>query len=193
VKTVVKRALVAPLITAAAVLPAVTAHPSAADAAVSSSSVATGFAVVDHKAAGVAGAAGQEAGTVSQAARTHRPRHPRRYWAYMWARHQWGAPYCWGGTGGCFDCSGLVSAAYGHVHLYFGRSTFSMLNSGRLVRVSASHVRRGDLAFFGSGHVELVTGRHYTFGALHSGAPVGLHLITRWWHPTAYFHVLGAH
>jgi cell wall-associated NlpC family hydrolase len=185
---------VAPLITAAAVLPAVVAHPSAADAAVSSSSVATGFAVVDHTAAGVAGAAGQEAGTVSQAARTHhRPRHSPRYWAYAWARHQWGAPYCWGGTGGCFDCSGLVSAAYGHVHMYFGRSTFSMLASGRLVRVSSRSVRRGDLAFFGSGHVELVTGPHYTFGALHSGAPVGLHRITRWWHPTAYFHVLGAH
>ena len=192
-KTVVKRALVAPLITAAAVLPAVVAHPSAADAAVSSSSVATGFAVVDHKAAGVAGAAGQEAGTVSQAARTHhRSRHSRRYWAYAWAKHQWGAPYCWGGTGGCFDCSGLVSAAYGHVHLYFGRSTFSMLASGRLVPVSSRNVRRGDLAFFGSGHVELVTGPHYTFGALHSGAPVGLHRITRWWHPTAYYHVRGA-
>jgi cell wall-associated NlpC family hydrolase len=194
VKTVVKRALVAPLITAAAVLPAVVAHPSAANAAVSSSSVATGFAVVDHTAAGVAGAAGQEAGTVSQAANTHhRSRHSRRYWAYAWARHQWGAPYCWGGTGGCFDCSGLVSAAYGHVHMYFGRSTFSMLASGRLVRVSSRSARRGDLAFFGSGHVELVTGPHYTFGALHSGAPVGLHRITRWWHPTAYFHVLGAH
>jgi len=188
VKTVVKRALVAPLITAAATLPAVTAHPSAADAAVSSTSVATGFAVVDHK------AAGQEAGTVSQPGQTrHHPRHSRRYWAYAWARHQWGAPYCWGGTGGCFDCSGLVSAAYGHVHMYFGRSTFSMLASGRLVPVSSRNVRRGDLAFFGSGHVELVTGPHYTFGALHSGAPVGLHRITRWWHPTAYFHVRGAH
>jgi cell wall-associated NlpC family hydrolase len=191
VKTVVKRALVAPLITAAAVLPAVVAHPSAADAAVSSSSVATGFAVVDHSAAG---AVGQQAGTVSQAARTHHhPRHPRRYWAYVWAKHQWGAPYCWGGTGGCFDCSGLVSAAYAHVHLYFGRSTFSMLSSGRLTLVSHRHARQGDLAFFGSGHVELVAGRHFTYGALHSGAPVGLHRITVWWHPTAYFHVRGAH
>lgn len=189
-KSVVKRALVAPLITAAAVLPAVAAHPSAADAAVSSSSVATGFAVVDHKAAGTAG---EEAGTVAAASTLRHPRHSRRYWAYAWARHQWGAPYCWGGTGGCFDCSGLVSAAYGHVHLYFGRSTFSMLSSGRLVWVSARNVRRGDLAFFGSGHVELVTGRHYTYGALHSGAPVGLHRITRWWHPTAYYHVRGAH
>jgi cell wall-associated NlpC family hydrolase len=188
VKTVVKRALVAPLITAAATLPAVAAHPAAAGAAVTSQSVATGFAVVDHK------AAGQETSTVSAAGRTHHhPRHPRRYWAYAWAKHQWGAPYCWGGTGGCFDCSGLVMASYRHVHLYFGRDTFDMLNSGRLVLVSARHARQGDLAFFGTGHVELVAGRHFTYGALHSGAPVGLHRITRWWHPTAYFHVRGAH
>ena len=186
-KTVVKRALVAPLITAAATLPAVTAHPSAADAAVSSSSVATGFAVVDHQ------AAGQESSTASAAMRPHHPRHPRRYWAYWWAKHQWGAPYCWGGTGGCFDCSGLVMASYRHVHLYFGRDTFSMLNSGRLVLVSHRHARQGDLAFFGTGHVELVAGQHFTYGALHSGAPVGLHRITQWWHPTAYFHVRGSH
>lgn len=182
-KTVVKRALIAPLITAAAVLPAVAAHPAAA--AVSSSSVATGFAVVDHK------AAGQEPSTAGRT--RHHPRHPRRYWAYVWAKHQRGAPYCWGGTGGCFDCSGLVMASYRHVHLYFGRDTFDMLNSGRLVLVSHRHARQGDLAFFGSGHVELVAGKHFTYGALHSGAPVGLHRITQWWHPTAYFHVRGAH
>ena len=192
-KRSVKRALVAPLITAAGILPAV-AYSSAADAAVtsppavSSQSVATGFAVVDHK------AAVQESSTASVAASTrHRPRHPRRYWAYRWALHQRGAPYCWGGTGGCFDCSGLVMASYRHVHLYFGRDTFDMLNSGRLVLVSHRHARQGDLAFFGTGHVELVAGRHFTYGALHSGAPVGLHRITRWWHPTAYFHVWGAH
>jgi cell wall-associated NlpC family hydrolase len=192
VKAVVKRALVAPLITAAGILPAV-AYPAVAGAAVSSpsavssQSVATGFAVVDHQ------AAGQESSTASAAMRAHHPRHPRRYWAYWWAKHQWGAPYCWGGTGGCFDCSGLVMASYRHVHLYFGRDTFDMLNSGRLVLVSARHARQGDLAFFGTGHVELVAGRHFTYGALHSGAPVGLHRITRWWHPTAYFHVRGAH
>jgi cell wall-associated NlpC family hydrolase len=190
VKTVVKRALVAPLITAAATLPAVAAHPAAAGAAVTSQSVATGFAVVDHKAAGVAG---QEAGTVSAGRTHHHPRHPRRYWAFVWATHQRGAPYCWGGTGGCFDCSGLVMAAYGHVHLYFGRDTFDMLGSGRLVRVSVRHVRKGDLAFFGSGHVELVARRGFTYGALHSGAPVSWHRITRWFHPTMYFHVRGSH
>jgi hypothetical protein len=84
-------------------------------------------------------------------------------------------------------------AAYRHVHLYFGRDTTDMLNSGRLVRVSLRHVRQGDLAFFGTGHVELVTSRHFTYGALHTGAPVGWHRITRWWHPTAYFHVRGSH
>lgn len=188
-KTVVKRALIAPLITAAATLPAVAAHPAAAGAAVSSPSVATGFAVVDHT------AAGQQPGTASRAGQTrhHHPRHPRRYWAFDWARHQHGAPYCWGGTGGCFDCSGLVMAAYRHVHLYFGRDTFDMLASSRLVRVSVRHVKRGDLAFFGSGHVELVARPGFTYGALHSGAPVSWHRITRWFHPTMYFHVRGSH
>lgn len=193
-KSVVKRALVAPLITAAATLPAVAVHSAAADAAVtsppavSSQSVATGFAVVDHS------AAGQESSTASRAGQTrHHARHPRRYWAFVWARNQHGAPYCWGGTGGCFDCSGLVMAAYRHVHLYFGRDTFDMLGSGRLVPVSARHVRKGDLAFFGSGHVELVARPGFTFGALHSGAPVSWHRITRWFHPTMYFHVRGSH
>jgi cell wall-associated NlpC family hydrolase len=189
-KSVVKRALVAPLLTAAATLPAVAAHPAAAGASVTSPSVATGFAVVDHKAAGQ-----QPSGTASPAGRTHHhhPRHSRRYWAFVWAKHQHGAPYCWGGTGGCFDCSGLVMASYQHVHLYFGRDTFDMLGSSALVRVSVRHARKGDLAFFGSGHVELVARRGFTYGALHSGAPVSWHRITRWFHPTMYFHVRGSH
>jgi cell wall-associated NlpC family hydrolase len=188
VKSVVKRALVAPLITVAATLPAVAAHSGAASAATASPPVAARFAAANQK------LAGSEPGSAAKPGRPHHhPRHGRRYWAFVWARDQHGKPYCWGGTGGCFDCSGLVMASYKHVHLSFGRDTFDMLASGALVPVSARHARKGDLAFFGTGHVELVARPGFTYGALHSGAPVSWHRINRWFHPTMYFHVRGSH
>jgi cell wall-associated NlpC family hydrolase len=119
-------------------------------------------------------------------------RRDRRLKAYLWAAHQRGKWYCWGGTGGCFDCSGLVMSAYRHEGLNIGRDTFDMLASGKLVQVSQRNARKGDLAFFGTGHVELYVSRKYTYGALHSGTQVGWHRITQWWHPTMYFRVKGA-
>jgi cell wall-associated NlpC family hydrolase len=112
--------------------------------------------------------------------------------AYIWAAGRRGKPYCWGGTRGCFDCSGLVMAAYRHERLYFGRDTTQMLASPRLFRVSRRRARKGDLAFYGTGHVELVAGRKYTLGALQPGTVVGWHRISRWWHPTMYFRIKGA-
>ena len=66
-----------------------------------------------------------------------------------------------------------------------------MLGSRHLIRVPAANARRGDLAFFGTGHVELRVWRHWTLGALHTGTRVGWR---RWypgsgWQPTAYFRV----
>jgi cell wall-associated NlpC family hydrolase len=121
--------------------------------------------------------------------RRHRSRRMR---AYIWAAHQVGEPYCWGGTGGCFDCSGLVMASYAHEGIYFGRDTTEMLASSRLIRVTRRHARKGDLAFYGAGHVELVAGRRYTLGALVPGTLVGWHLRSPWWHPTMYFRVRDA-
>jgi hypothetical protein len=63
-----------------------------------------------------------------------------------------------------------------------------MLASPHLHRVKAKNRRRGDLAFYGSGHVELVT-RHGTFGAQGAGTRVGWHRPSAWWHPTMYFRV----
>ena len=83
-------------------------------------------------------------------------------------------------------------AAYRHQGLYFGRDTIDMLSSGRLIRVGRRHAKKGDLAFYGTGHVELVGGHHYTLGALHFGTVVGWHRPTVWWHPTMYFRVRGA-
>ncbi len=115
---------------------------------------------------------------------------PKRLIALAWAEHQAGKWYCWGGTGAsCFDCSGLVMTAYAHAGIFLPRTTTEMLGSRLLRRIPASQRRRGDLAFYGSGHVELVT-FHGTFGALHTGTRIGWHRPSVWWHPTMYFRVI---
>ena len=111
--------------------------------------------------------------------------------ALRWAESQAGKWYCFGGTGGCFDCSGLVMEAYAHAGISIPRTTYGMLASSKLRRIPASKRKRGDLAFYGSGHVELVTARG-TFGAEAPGTRVGWHHPSAWWHPTMYFRVNGA-
>ena len=113
---------------------------------------------------------------------------PKRLIALRWAERQAGKWYCFGGTGGCFDCSGLVMSAYRHAGISIPRTTYGMLASPRLHRIAASQRQRGDLAFYGSGHVELVTARG-TFGAASAGTRVGWHHPSAWWHPTMYFRV----
>ena len=174
-----KRTLAVPVVATAVILPALSVNAVSAQAA-----TIRGAATVSQ-----AAAATRSAAATRDVAATRRHRHSRRIRAYIWAAHQHGKPYCWGGTGGCFDCSGLVMAAYRHVDLHFGRDTAQMLASSRLVRVSHRRARKGDLAFYGSGHVELVAGRRYTLGALHAGTRVGWHRASRWWHPTMYFRV----
>ena len=112
----------------------------------------------------------------------------QRLTALRWAESQAGKWYCFGGTGGCFDCSGLVMMAYRHAGISIPRTTYGMLASVRLHRIAASQRQRGDLAFYGSGHVELVTA-HGTFGAAAPGTQVGWHHPSAWWHPTMYFRV----
>ena len=112
----------------------------------------------------------------------------QRLTALRWAERQAGKWYCMGGTGGCFDCSGLVMMAYRHAGKSLPRTTYGMLARAKLRRIPASSRRRGDLAFYGSGHVELVTA-HGTFGAHGAGTRVGWHHPNAWWHPTMYFRV----
>ena len=130
--------------------------------------------------------------TTSQAASAG-SRTPREA-AYVWAyQHMAGHWYCWGGTGpSCYDCSGAVMTAYVHEGIRFGRSTTAMLGSGRLIRESERQARRGDLAFYGTGHVEFFVRPGHTFGALNSGTRVGWHTWNAWWHPTMFFRVRGA-
>lgn len=115
---------------------------------------------------------------------------PRRLIALDWARNQAGKWYCYGGVGpGCFDCSGLVMEAYRHAGIALPRTTYGMLASRHLVRIPASARRRGDLAFYGSGHVELVALGGRTFGAAAPGTRIWWHVPSIWWHPTMYFRV----
>lgn len=115
---------------------------------------------------------------------------PRRIRAMRWAIRQKGSWYCWGGTRGCFDCSGLVYASYMHTGLTLPRTTYSMIVSWHLVRIKIRNARRGDLMFFGSGHVELKSRWwHMTFGAAHQGTRVTWHRWSAYYHPTMAFRV----
>jgi cell wall-associated NlpC family hydrolase len=121
----------------------------------------------------------------------HHPAVPRRDRAMNWAVSQHGHPYVWGGTGPGFDCSGLVMMACRHAGIHLPRTTYEMLASPLLIQVT--HPERGDLAFYGSGHVELVTRqRGVTFGAHDQDSPVGWIRWSSGWHPTAFYRVKGA-
>lgn len=110
--------------------------------------------------------------------------------AWNYALRQRGKPYIWGGVGPRgFDCSGLVWAAYRSVGIILPRTTQEMLASKDFIRITWRQARRGDLAFFGSDHVELFRYGYWTLGAAHTGTRVGFHPINRFWHPTAYFRV----
>jgi cell wall-associated NlpC family hydrolase len=100
--------------------------------------------------------------------------------ALDWAEGRTGYPYIYGGAGPYgFDCSGLVMAAYQHVGISLPHSTYAMLGSPHLHWVPLSQVRRGDLLFYGSGHVEFATiWYHVSFGAHDSGSRIGW---IRWW------------
>lgn len=116
----------------------------------------------------------------------------RRLDAWAYARHHQGCWYAWAQDGPCwagYDCSGFAKAAYRHAGYWLPHSTYAMLSSGRLVRISHARSKVGDLAFYGSGHVEVVAGRHYTNGAQQPGTRTGYHRWTwgSWWHPTGFY------
>lgn len=113
-----------------------------------------------------------------------------RMTAWHYAVRQRGKPYIWGDTGPAgYDCSGLVYAAYRRAGIALPRTTYAMLGSWRLVQIPKSRAKRGDLAFFGTGHVELYDWGHWTFGAQTSGTLLGFHRMSIFWEPTMYFRV----
>ena len=114
--------------------------------------------------------------------------------ALNWAeRHTAGCWYTYGGAS-CshgYDCSGLVMEAFGHAAgIWLPHSTYAMLGNSHLHRIPLSQARRGDLMFYGSGHVEINTvWYHQTFGAHNSGQRVGWIKWGPWWYPTAAYRV----
>lgn len=109
---------------------------------------------------------------------------------WFWALRQQGKPYLWGGAGPYgYDCSGLVYAAYRARGISLPRTTYEMLGNSRLIRIRKSQAKRGDLAFFGTGHVELYGWGNWTFGAADTGTLIGFHRMNAYWHPTMYFRV----
>ena len=114
--------------------------------------------------------------------------------ALTWAvRHATGCWYSYGGSSCArgYDCSGLVMEAFGHgAGIWLPHSTYSMLANRHLHRIPLSQARRGDLMFYGSGHVEINTRwYHQTFGAHSSGERVDWMTWGPWWHPTAAYRV----
>jgi NlpC/P60 family len=79
-----------------------------------------------------------------------------------------------------FDCSGLVYWAAAQHGIDLPRTTYGMLaGSPHLYPVPVADARRGDLLFYGSGHVEFATDwYHMSFGAHDSGSRLGW---IRWW------------
>ncbi len=136
----------------------------------------------------VAASAHSSAGTHAASDRSRASVLPARLRAFYWARTQYGKPYEFGGTGPSgYDCSGLVMEAYRHAGIILPRTTYGMLRSWHLVRVRVP--ARGDLAFYGSGHVELYAHGDWTFGAHAAGQVIGWIQFGPWWHPTAYYRV----
>jgi len=95
--------------------------------------------------------------------------------AVAWARSRRGSPYRYGATGPHrFDCSGLTRWVYGHLGKSLPHS--SSEQAQRVVRISRSNARRGDLVFFydygGVYHVGIWAGHGYIWHAPFPGTRV---------------------
>jgi cell wall-associated NlpC family hydrolase len=99
--------------------------------------------------------------------------------AIAYAEAQLGKPYCWGGQGpSCFDCSGLVFAAYARAGIHLARTTFQWQEDGP--EVPLSQLQPGDLLFSAGsdgapadpGHVVMYLGAGQVIQAPQSGENV---------------------
>ncbi|MQA99250.1 MAG: hypothetical protein GEU78_03000 [Actinobacteria bacterium] len=105
------------------------------------------------------------------------------------ARYWLGADYCWGGTRGCFDCSGLTYRVFRNHGARLPRSTRDQWRArsrdGWRTIDRRRALRRGDLVFFkntyrrGISHVGIYAGRGRF---IHTGDEVEVaSLRTRYW------------
>lgn len=118
-------------------------------------------------------------------------------WALNWAEaNATGHWYGYGGTGPeVYDCSGLVSTAVLKAdHIWIGRDTYVMLatmGEGHFVPIPLSEARRGDILFFGAGHVTFDTAWYHTaFQAEQPGTRIGWYQWGWGWAPTMAFRIV---
>lgn len=98
------------------------------------------------------------------------PLEPRARTALAFAYAQVGKRYCWGGTGpSCFDCSGLVQAAWRAAGVRIPRTS---AEQGRaLTQVRFEEMQPGDILWWPH-HVGLYAGNGEMIDAYHSRAGV---------------------
>ncbi|MFC9545809.1 C40 family peptidase [Streptomyces sp. NPDC056956] len=117
---------------------------------------------------------------------------PRARKAIVWAMHQLGTMYQWGGTctaphgpdpmGRC-DCSSLMQQAYTKAGIQLTRTTYTQVNEGKAVSVKA--MKPGDLIFSrGSAarpeHVGMYLGEGLVIEAPRTGRPVRITPLKDW-------------
>ncbi|MFD4994659.1 C40 family peptidase [Streptomyces buecherae] len=117
---------------------------------------------------------------------------PRARKAIVWAMHQLGTMYQWGGTcaaphgpdpmGRC-DCSSLMQQAYAKAGIKLTRTTYTQVNEGKTVPVKG--LRPGDLIFSrGSAarpeHVGMALGQGLVIEAPRTGKPVRITPLKDW-------------
>ena len=99
--------------------------------------------------------------------------------AIAFAEAQVGKPYCLGGQGPtCFDCSGLVFAAYAAAGIHVARTTYQWQQDGP--QIPLSQIQPGDLLFSAGsdgtsanpGHVVMYLGSDQVIQAPHTGVDV---------------------
>jgi cell wall-associated NlpC family hydrolase len=98
-----------------------------------------------------------------------------------------GVPYVWGGASPSegFDCSGLISYAYGQIGIYLPHHAASQYNYG--TPVAFDELQPADLVFFnGLGHMGMYIGGGQFIHAPHTGDVVKISSLYEDWYASTY-------
>jgi cell wall-associated NlpC family hydrolase len=131
-------------------------------------------------------------GTVPKGYKIPKDADPRARTAIVWAMHQLGTMYQWGGTctaphgpdpmGRC-DCSSLMQQAFAKAGIHLTRTTYTQVSEGKAVSVKA--MKPGDLIFSrGTAarpeHVGMYLGEGLVIEAPRTGKPVRITPLKDW-------------